>query len=384
MLPALSPAQSFADAYKATRVIETLENYAVADQLDTSLAGGRAQSVMNVAHESDFWRTILANPDNTADIPVSLNQFTLSDWVPRVPGLFWSGNATRIRIRVADGRAIYDPFGKSQFVLGGIGTNLLAPDPGGQRVACLVRGRDVSGGIPMVISNRIWRRLSLEPGLVLTLTEVWWQLMTEEWQQRFDSVKDIPRAYLCVDDESQVQVVGKREAPGYQPYSLIEYVKDDVLQYDYVFRTIYPGDSRQEVADFFEMYRMRYGYNGRYLISPDPVSPLFDAVYSSPLQLRQARSGAQFHLELLKENIRETYFGGTRGADILSLLSRSYRDTANINMVATQLGFPTGTFASSVPADQIAQLVDWCVDTPGKMEELIDKLTGKQPELLLP
>lgn len=373
--------QSFVDSYKATRIIETLENYAIADQVDPAEPRNYTPTLLTAYDEYHFWNIILTNPEATFDTLVRLENFTLTEWVPRVPGLYWNGNARQIRHLTRDIRSVYRPFEKSRFVMGGMGTNLL-PSENGQRVVGVCQDGGACGAIPMLIPDAIWNRLSLHPGHRLTLLDVRWKRMTGDWSQRFESMAGIPRAYLCVEDESQVTVSAEDVLPVYQPYTILEYVRDNVLLYDYVFCSAQSINERQQVSDFFEKYRKDYGNNGRYLLNPDPASPLFDSAYNSPEQLGRTETGGQYHLELLKERIRDTYFKDKCIDDILEVMSKAYDDSDAVRQFARHLGFPTVMFASNKAADRIAQLVDWCINTPGKIEELVDKLVVEQPDLL--
>ncbi|MBO0950615.1 hypothetical protein [Fibrella forsythiae] len=375
--------ETFAKAYKAVRVIETLENYVVADQTEAVALGGQVQPIMRISDEAHFWRIILTDPVNTLDRQVSLDQeFTLSEWVPRIPGLWWNKEATQRRRNTWDGRPVYDPYSKSKFVQSGVGTNLFGPDTNGQRIVSISSGSNASAGIPLLISNGMWNRLNLETGNMVKLDAVRWQRMAQEWTQRFESIKGIPHAYLCIDNESQIRVTGLRSPPIFQPYSLIEYVYEDALLYDYVFCNASVHNYQQEVANFFENYKRDFAYNGRYLINPDPTNPLFETAYSSPDHLRQVESGGRYHLAILKERVRQAYFQGRLLEDIYKILSQLYTDSRDISRIAIHLGFSVTLFSGNRPADRIAQLVGWCLDTPSKMDELIDKLSVENPELL--
>lgn len=372
---------SFAVAYKAVRIIETLENYAVADQIESKpVAANRATSVLPVRNEDEFWDIILDNPANTFDQRFSLMDVGLSEWVPRVPGLQHASN--NYVNRVNSSNQLTYPVDESFTLLRGEGTNLLAPS-GGYRIVSVCSYNSASRGIPVLIADSVWDEMGLKSGDTVSLKQVPWRRMTSEWAQRFEIVKGIPRAYLTVEDKSQIIVQKQRVRPlYYQPYTLIEYVKNDVLLYDYLIRNVSVDISADQLSDEFDSRRKRHYPSGHFLLNPDPANPWFEDAYNSPDQLRQAQPGSSYHLSLIKERIRGTYFSGKLVEDIQKVLSLAYTEGAAVKVIARHLGFPTGTFASSRAADRIAQLVDWCIDTPDKMEELVDKLVIEQPDLL--
>jgi hypothetical protein len=381
----MSKRPTLVEAFEAARIIEAAENYAIADLVDKTSSGAHVLPVLTFWSEGEFWRYVLGDRDNFNELPVNLPEVVVSEWVPRVPGLYWDPKARQMRFDTTDGRLIYDPYSKSQFVLGGIGTLRLSPDSNGQRIFSVSTGGNVSAAIPVIIPNRIWRRLGLNTGTTVALKEVWWQTMAENWTQRFDSV-NVPRAYLCIEDESQIQVIGRSTEPTYQPFSVIVYVKGYAEFYDYVFCNVRANESQDQLADFFEMYRIQYGYGGQYLLNPDPALPLFNSVFNSPEQLRQADAGGRYHLDMLRDGVRQAYFRGLTVEYILEVLSRNYITTASIDRIATYLKYPIVMFDNNNATDRISQLVKWCIDfrdsnqykNGGKMEELIDKLVTEQ------
>ncbi|MBO0950614.1 hypothetical protein [Fibrella forsythiae] len=368
---------SFFDAYKATHIIETLENYAISDRIDDLSVSSLTLPERTVQDEYDFWKMVLADNTKLFDVPFSLADFIISEWVPRVPGLIHSLMESTFSYKFDKFSYLnwddHYPSSESGELLGGVGTNMLPPINGRRIVSVGKRGM-VSYAIPLLIGDTIWHKLNLEPGHRIRLKRVRWQRMTQEWTQRFESIKGIPRAYLLVEDESQIEITAKREQPSYQPYTLIEYEREGLILYDYLIRDVPPEKSWDQIGDEFETRRVKHYSNGRFLLNPDPANPLFNDAYDSPEQLRRAEVGSRYHLELIKERIRDTYFRGKRAEEILQLLAQVYSDTPSINRIATYLRFPVTTFAGNRPADQISQFMNWCLNTPGKMEELIDLL----------
>ncbi len=88
----------------------------------------------------------------------SFYHFVVSDWVARVPGLFWAEYSGEIRKHSEQDIAIkskdwivFHPLGKSKKVLGGIGTIHLPPNDEGKRLISITSSCNASVGIPLLI-----------------------------------------------------------------------------------------------------------------------------------------------------------------------------------------------------------------------------------------
>ena len=382
-----TPNYSFLEAFKAVRVIEASENYSVADDLQSGEV--KAGTHHTFSSEGSFWHSVLAHPNESDSKPhaqINLTAFTLSAWIPRIPGLYWNEQASAIRIAVSQrnkGRLIYDPNQKSRVVLGGIGTNCFPPASDGSRLVGLCSAHNASSGVPAIISKSVWHKLSLQPGQLVNVSRARWQGMSTEWYQRFETIKGIPRSYLVIEDESQLSVEGLESAPSFQPFTIMEYADDNALFYDYVFCTARSIDSRQQISDFFETYRTTYGANGRYLLASDPANPLFDADYSTPEQLRQAEPGGRSQLDMLKERVKDNYFKGWQLDQLLKIINRHYTVPDEVRRVATYLSsFPVAQLSDRNAATMLTQIMDWCVRNQ-KVEEFIDILVVDNPHIMI-
>src|SRR5882724_171035 len=130
------------DLYRAARSLEAIENYARADdQLlrEIEISGSRIKDDYFVSKDDQFWELILNGEQRTRasrwGAGFSLFRFAVSEWVARVPGLFWNKGAEKLR-ELADLAVQYEseewqvlhPLGKSEKVIGGIGTLKLPPN----------------------------------------------------------------------------------------------------------------------------------------------------------------------------------------------------------------------------------------------------------------
>jgi hypothetical protein len=123
-------------------------------------------------NERDFW----GRSPSLSLASVSLENFRLSDWFPRTPGVYWSDHGRRVRDEVDSYRTqsdpdlglIFNPRSKMALIeQGGIGTIRLrhrAIDGEDCWFATAVRGRECSGGIPLAIPHAFIREAKVSWG----------------------------------------------------------------------------------------------------------------------------------------------------------------------------------------------------------------------------
>jgi hypothetical protein len=119
-----------------------------------------------VQSEEEFWhnsRKLMLNE-------VQLPDFTLTDWFPRAPGVFWSGRAFGVRAHVWSTEErwdnelgeYYSPLAKGDLIEdGGLGTIRLLPrkiDGEECWFATALKGLECHAGIPLMIPDRLLRR----------------------------------------------------------------------------------------------------------------------------------------------------------------------------------------------------------------------------------
>lgn len=380
----------FTEAYKTARLLETLENYTVSDIVNIKDQAIEEQGEVSVQSDEQFWRSVLEKPDNFIGKKISIHSCTLTSWVPRVPGLYWSAQATSLRkfaegyIETVSGSWIhYAPLGKSAIIMGGIGTNMFSPDADGNRILCLTTQHNASLGIPALITAEIWEGMNLKDGYSLEVRKGTWQLMDQQWITRFPSMKGIPKAYLVVNKPEQIKVV-YQSSPNYtfHPYSIMEYYIQDATFYDYVFASENRRDSsRKELTQFFEWYRIDKGRNGKYLLHADISNPYFEAKYYSPEELRRNEITGKTHLHILEEKIKHQYFKGQLLDEIIIALTNKYQDEDEIRRIAAYAGISKAQIPRETPSNMISRLVDLCLEA-GTLEELIDRAAIEYPELI--
>src|SRR5580658_5854062 len=120
----------FKQAYTAVHVMETAENFGRADAPLVSLAPDQDQFSNNVEpydapydDDGSFWARIFNDPSAEWGRHFNFSGAILSEWVPRVPGLYWKPASARLRKvdpakieKKSEGWVQYEPTGKSQKV----------------------------------------------------------------------------------------------------------------------------------------------------------------------------------------------------------------------------------------------------------------------------
>lgn len=376
--------QSLKRAATASRLIETADNYSRAD--DPLRYGPEIRQSDSypyaVYDEGDFWHSVFGQPETWwgRKLEITLPS-ALSEWVARVPGLYWKPESAKMReltddaIEMQSARWItYTPQGKSQKVLGGVGTLRLAASADGYRLATLALGLNVSAGIPALIAPDVWEYHRLGEGS-LVRGRGRWQAMASEWSSHFPSIRGIPRGCLVIDTPSDLEVDESDVAPTLlHPFTIMEYYQGNAEYFDYVFASADTGDARyrQELEVFFDGYRRERGRLGTYLLAGDIANPLWDAQYDSPAALRRADAAAESELNLLEERIRRRMLGDDTIETLLQVLGRHVDSVNELKQLSDEIGFPSATwFRGGTVAEGSNQLIDTALQHK-KLDALVE------------
>jgi hypothetical protein len=383
---------AFAEVFKATSLIETSSNYSVADSTAAAAEKTKTSNEIVVTSEQAFWKNVL-RPGSSRQYEqrITIPNCRITKWVPRVPGLYWADQSKILRnfgsamIEAVDEKWNHlTPQGKSMDVMGGIGTNMFAPDENGNRLAGLMLRNDASTAIPALITGDVWDELKLKDGSYISVIKARWQLMAQQWLSRF--IGDaISRAYLVINKPGQISVINNFNNPyTVHPYSIMEYTSDGATFYDYVFyRTEMQHNTydRHDASDFFETYRKNRNRNGHYLLASDIEDPLFDAVYSSPEDIRRNEVAGKTHLQILKEKIKQRYYHGKLIDEVIIDIGKLYNDQDDITRLAAITGIAVNQLAGNRTSDLIAALVYQCVEAD-KVELLINRIAQEHPYII--
>jgi hypothetical protein len=377
---------SISELYRAARSLEAVENYSVAGipADHSSTLSTKSQFSKKFRNEEEFWGNAFSGRIPWSQ-KVQLFGCALSEWVPRIPGLFWTKQASVIRTQadaavesVSENWTVLKPLGKSQKVMGGIGTLRFPPDLYGYRLVSVTGALNASTGIPVLISHDVWEYHHLEEGIVVDRLEGNWQSMAgTSWAERFPSTRGIPKGFIVLTNPDQLNLakLSTTVAIQFHPFSVMEYSLGNATLFDFVYATADSGEikHRQYVEKFFEEYKNSKNRFGRFLLSSDMIDPLWEAMFESPESLHRAEPGARSQMELLTERVRSNTFRGRNLDEIIQFLAQNYR-TEDLRPVSFDIEIPTAIWDSGgSSAHSAVNFLAECVKRK-KVEELIDRI----------
>lgn len=198
--------------------------------------------------ESHFWDDILGHRGNENRLrphdKVFLKGFAVSQWIPRVPGLFWKNESRLLRQEAFNGLEsydqgilIFDPLGKTMRILGGIGNLRLLPNSSG-RLICASSSGEYWRGIPILLNEDAWHACAdLYSGSIVDIQGNW-ELLPHEQSILIGADKGIPRGCIIVSDITR-RGYERQSIPGScAAWSLYEYRDENMLlNYSYTYRT---------------------------------------------------------------------------------------------------------------------------------------------------
>ncbi len=203
--------------------------------------------------DETFWRRIFQDPDAAWSTRFdTVDAVALSEWVARVPGLYWRPESAPLRKYSADAVEGHDlggvtlrPFGKSQVVHGGVGTLKFPPSESGYRLGTVTMTANVSAGVPILVAPDVWEALKLREGAVVRLRSVPWVPMAQEWAARFPSTRNVPRGCFLAQHPDVIDVVEERTGIQIHPFTIMEHTDGPSALFDFVFAT---GDTAESQA----------------------------------------------------------------------------------------------------------------------------------------
>lgn len=154
-----------------------------------------------------LWDDLLSGAIGQGDT-ITLEQFQIIDWLPACPGRYFTPEAAQARDEAEHywdwGNGEYLPLGKSEMVLGGVGSVRLAPRfiRGGEVSFFCATSNGVSHqGIPVIIpidsSRSIRQRINTSGSYSGSLTGTLWALPVEQSPLIFN--RGIPKYYLFAE-----------------------------------------------------------------------------------------------------------------------------------------------------------------------------------------
>lgn len=253
---------------------------------------GPAREYREVVSESQFWEEsslILG--------AVRLNNFTLTDWFPRAPGVFWSEYALRARENVWSGQSHIDAeLGKyfspeAKFDLigeGGIGTIRLRPrriDDEYCWFGTALKGMECHAGIPLVIPDTVLRREGVNWGDQVSLKGSIRFLQDAGLDETAAHVHHARPLIVFVDEMEGVKTRESHESIVITPVALFQSgdLNDDYhsdrTQYTFVHCEAGDDTELDAATEWIEKYATKY--SGRIITNFDEQRPnLADAPLS--------------------------------------------------------------------------------------------------------
>ena len=386
------------DAARSSLVLEAAENYAIADPPQYVDEAGGAPNGPTTEHQTEeferrFWQSVFADPERYWHTKFELYDCVLSEWVPRVPGLFWRPESEQLRkvspevIEQKTGTWVtFRPVGKSQKVMGGVGTLRFPTDAQGHRLVTVSSNLNASAGVTALLNDDVCQKLHyVIEGKQLARFAGTWIPMGGEWAHRFASTRGIPRGYLLVSDPGDITTTNDDVAPvRFHPFTIMEYESGNAKLFDFVYATVDSGDAawRQNIEAFFDSYKNTNDRYGRYLTAADMVTPLWDAAYGSPSDLRRANGDSESQLSLLQARVRETISGTDTIEKTIAALGQVCVEKKDLRRYSDEINIPRSQWSSGGSlANATSQFIAKVVQREGKLEELIHRLTIDNPDL---
>ena len=390
---------SLREAYIGVRIMETNDNYSRADAPLVTPPETRASRSSQYYDADEYvWERILRDPEGQWGVTFHFGPLTMSEWVARVPGLYWKPGSKEKRLLSPAAKepteshwTQYRPWGKSQVVaMGGIGTLRLPPANDGIRLVTLTTSLNASAGVPALVTPAVWDKICPRPpyqaeGKVLR-GEARWQPMSETWASRFTFTRGIPRGYLMLDNPDAIQVGEQVSATQIHPFTVMEYRSGAKELYDFVYATADTklSNYRGELEEFFERYKNEQGRYGRYLLAGDVALPLWDSDYNSPDDLRRADPSAGSQLNLLEARVHERMLGEDTIERLLEALGSTSTSIEDVRRISKDIGVePSSWIRDGTLAEVCSRFMDVVVHDK-KLEELVEIFVSQYPKLITP
>ncbi len=368
--------------FMASLVGESLANYKLADEPLTVAVTPQHIELSGLYYDDQhFWESL---GSSSKACRVDIVEAALSEWVARIPGLYWQRSSVRRReIEQSDvENPIGDfvtlrPLAKSRVVSGGVGTIRLPPSESGCRLVTLTTSLNASAGVPALISPEIWDELKLEEGTVIQGRAAW-QPMPLTWSRQFPQLAGLARNCLVFRKSDDVSVQKGLKAPvEVHPFAIMEYTSQKLgtQLHDFVYATSQTRqkDFHKNLGTFFEKYRTAQSRDGIYLTGADLVDPMWPATFASPEDMRRGEAAA---LNVIESRIDDEMQGQDTIEALLELLSS--KDRNDLIRLSTGVELPPNRWSEGGSVgDEAIRLVDGA-QRAGKIAALLYAVQGEE------
>ena len=383
---------------KLPAVSESINNYSITDNFNIQgesiiTPDSHGNYPMEIYDDEQFWNTInngIKNENYCWDRKFLFYYVIVSEWIPRMPGVFWTEKSAALRnlatneITSRTGRIVtYTPVGKSSKVLGGIGTFKCAPQEK-FRMVCLTVSGNASVGIPTLISNDVWKEHGLEEGSVLRNLKVQWVKMSTNWSPKFSSSINLIRGCLILTHSEDLQKEDSLANPVAHPYTILEYYRNGAPYYDFMFFTINKKWDKTKYKTWVDEYKNQENRDGRYIFEPDPNEIIYRADYLSPSHYL---SKGQEDINIIESRIEEILKDESSGVfgSIYSFLMTEISNENELVTISKQniINIPPVQWrGKSSLANTIKSFLDLIINQK-KLISLFDLLQSEYPQTFI-
>lgn len=279
---------------KLPLIAEALENYPKIDELDVQgnpAPDRTTTNIQGVDTDEHFWDMMnarVAQGNYQWGNLFHFGRVSISEWVPRIPGMYWTDKAEKFRemgraqkMDEWENQVAYRPIGKTQLVVGGLGTFKCSHGQENMLVSITASG-NCSSGIPLLISRQLWEDYNLKEGSILDDLTLRWDKMASNWSSKFISSKNLIRGSLTFTDNN-IKVNSYDRTAVCHPFTVIEYYEQGVPKYDFMFFSMQGASNRSKIDEWVNIYKSKFE-QARYIFEPDPNEVLYGATYATTHQ----------------------------------------------------------------------------------------------------
>ncbi len=342
-----------------------------------------------------FWQDVLGYSGHSTvrrGERVLLRDFTLSPWVPRVPGLYWKVESGKLResaqVEMLN-PGLYNPVGKTRQVLGGIGNVRLLPTTTG-RLVCASSSGQYWQGLPLLLQGDAWKAYRDDPLELIANVQATWTLMPDEYARDLGSDSGIPRCCLLAEEASDIEPTGKGYGGRVGAWTLFEYRNtDNLIEYSFVYATfnVEPedrsagnGSPTDFPTGFLEDYVKKY--HGQILTDFDEEIPHFDAML--PVTELMSQQVDQKRLRSFVDYVKKRALSPdmVKYDKLPQILMQKFTTEELVILAIDYAGLKLGQLVGSTAglADHVDALMDYCRQQD-KLEELVVGVVQQRPQV---
>lgn len=281
---------------------------------DFSTTQGRR--IIEYQKEYQFWQDVMGSGQIYETRRVRLNNFLLCSWIPRAPGQYYTSEARDYRriskdyVRERDkGFVIFDPYGKSSMVNGGVGClRLTQKQVGNENLHFLcatssgVAHKGLLVGLPRKLYENLVEDMERYGGIRCSIVGQIRYWSCEDMLPTY-TPRHLPRMYLYaerLDNKQKVTESGKFKVTAAVLFrGNVEGYKETF----FVYSNFDPGKrgnldyTIEQCVDWMEKKYVTGMYRGKILTDFDEVAPRFDNV---PFPLKALMNPATDALSVVK------------------------------------------------------------------------------------